>query len=129
VGVVRDEGRAMSRDHHDLEASELTLSILRKFDAGHLSAKLYVGHQRFSPCRSYDQFRDLSIVTTSTSPSLFKRSARASRWNGSSSTMRATKFDIIFSGKETKSRNSQWLHRHSRPAWPSDGSVVPGSRS
>jgi hypothetical protein len=40
--------------------------------------------------------------------------------------MRATKVDIIASGKEIKSRNSQWL----QPAgWRSDGSVVLGGRS
>src|SRR3954452_24806462 len=49
--------------------------------------------------------------STTSSPSLFRISARHSRWSGSSSTMRATKFDIIASRKNSKSRNSQWLHR------------------
>jgi hypothetical protein len=44
VSVVRDVGRPMARDHHNVEVRELALGILRKFDAGHLSTELYVGH-------------------------------------------------------------------------------------
>jgi hypothetical protein len=34
----------MSRDHYDIEAREFALGILRKFYAGDLSSKLYIGH-------------------------------------------------------------------------------------
>jgi hypothetical protein len=43
---VRNEGRAASGDHHDVQAWESTFGILRKLHAGRLSTKLYVGHER-----------------------------------------------------------------------------------
>src|SRR6185312_5019425 len=53
-----------------------------------------------------------SAHSTTSSPSPFRRSARLSRWNGSSSTTRATKFDIIASGIENKSPEFAMVHRH-----------------
>ena len=45
VDVVRDEGGAMSRYHHDIRGRELTLGVLRKLCAGHFSTKLYIRDQ------------------------------------------------------------------------------------